>query len=253
MVEGVEQLVIQQMEGVQARHPNLELQRDSDGKLWVRGSVGFSIEHDSRTVTDCYQLGLEIPDDFPESPPSVFEPEERIPKDFGHFMDAGNFCLEVPVEVRRRFAQHRNLLCFIDEQVIPYLFAYSYKRDYGVLPFGDRYHGISGLLQYYTEFFETSAVAAMKLLKCLADGSAPPLMACPCGAGPKLLNCHGSKLDELRPHLPRDRFEAELRRMIASAEKMGIALPAGQVMPKRMWKQKLRRLRGSRRQKRRRK
>lgn len=241
MSEEVEQLVIEQMEEVQARHPNLELQRDPDGQLWVRGSVGFSIAHKSRTIEDRYQLGLEIPDDYPASPPFVFEREERIPKDFGHFMDAGNFCLEAPVEVRRRFAQHRNLLRFIDEQVIPYLFAYSYKRDHGSLPFGDRLHGVEGLVQYYTEFFQTSGISAMKLLKCLADSWAPPLMACPCGSGAKIQDCHGPKLDELRPHLSHAAFEAELRQMVNAARLAGIRLSEGTVLPKRMLKQERRR------------
>ena len=52
-------------------------------------------------------------------------------------MEAGNFCLGAPIEVRRRFAGHKNLLRFIEDQVIPYLFSYSYKRDYGKLPFGE--------------------------------------------------------------------------------------------------------------------
>ena len=234
MKRDVEQLVIEQMTEVQAQHPNLELQRVPDGKLWVRGTVGFSIEHDSRTVEDRYQLKLSIPDDYPASPPFVFETEGKIPKEFEHFMDAGNFCLEAPVEVRRRFAQHRSLLRFIDEQVIPYLFAYSYKRDYGVLPFDDRLHGTPGLLQYYSEFFQTSGITAMKLLKVLADDWAPPLMSCPCNSGRKLRDCHGPKLDELRPLLPPKYFESDLRDMITAAQKAEIRLPQRDVMPKRM-------------------
>jgi len=267
MDEGVEQLVIEQMTEVQARHPNLDLQRDPDGQLWVRGAVGFSITHNGRSVEDSYQLALQIPEDYPESPPYVFETEGRVSKDFEHFMAAGNSCLEAPVEVRRRFAQHRNLSRFIDEQVVPFLFAYSYKRDCGELPFGDRLHGAPGLIQYYVEFFgvsgapartlqeffDNSGIPAMKLLKCLADGWAPPLMACPCESGRKLQDCHGPKLDELRPHLSQHQFEEELRQMVKTAQEAGIHLPASQVMPKRMWKQAQRRLKRSMRRRRRRK
>lgn len=267
MDEGVEQLVIEQMAEVQAQHPNLDLQRDPDGKLCVRGAVGFSATHNGRSVEDSYQIELQIPEDYPGSPPYVFETKGRVPKDFEHFMTAGNFCLEAPVEVRRRFSQHRNLRRFIDEQVVPFLFAYSYKRDYGELPFGDRVHGPAGLLQYYIEFFwvsggpvrtlqkffDNSGIPAMKLLKCLADGWAPPLMACPCESGRKLRNCHGPKLDELRPHLPQRQFEEELRQMVKAAQEAGVHLPASRVMPKRMWKQVQRRLKRSKRRGRRRK
>ncbi|CAG0975569.1 hypothetical protein BURK2_01551 [Burkholderiales bacterium] len=243
MDERVEQTVTDQMIEVQAQHPNLELLREPSGVLRVRGTIGFSIDHDSRTIDDTYDVDLEIPDDYPASPPIVYETGGKIPDDFGHFMDAGNFCLGAPVEVRRRFSQHRNLLRFIDDQVVPYLFTYSYKRDHGKLPFGERPHGSMGLIEYYKEFFGTSGIAAMKLLKCLADGSAPPLMRCPCGSESKLKDCHAPKLDELRPHLPPSRFEAELRQMILLARAAGMRLPESRIMPKRMWKAKKRRSR----------
>ncbi len=235
MDEGVEQIVIDQMTEVQARHPNLELLRYSSGKLQIRGGVGFSIKHGVHIIEDCFQLALDIPDDYPASPPFVYDTENKIPKDFGHFMEAGNFCLGAPVEVRRRFAQHRNLLCFIEDQIIPYLFTYSYKRDHGTPPFGERSHGTIGLIQYYNEFFETSAIASMKLLKCLADDFAPPMMACPCGGGRKLQDCHGSKLTELRPHLSPKQFEIELLKMIRLLRAKGIQFPKSKVLPKRMW------------------
>ena len=226
------------MTEVQARHPNLELLRDSSGSPWIRGGVGFSIEHNSLRVEDYYNLKFEIPDDYPASPPFVYETEGKIPKDFDHFMAAGNFCLGAPVEVRRKFAEHKNLLRFIDDQVIPYLFAHSYKRDYGEMPFGELWHGTDGLLQYYMKFFETSPVGAMKLLKCLADDFAPPLMACPCGGGRKLQDCHGPKLTELRPHLLPNQFETELVEMIKLARAAGIRFSESKVRPKRIYKKR---------------
>ena len=88
------------------------------------------------------------------------------------------------------------------------------------------------------EFFETSLVEAMTLLKCLADDSAPPLMACPCEEGRKLRDCHGPQLAELRPHLPPKQFETELREMIQLARAGGIRLPERKIMLKRMWKRR---------------
>lgn len=244
MNEGVIQLVIAQMEDVQAKHSALELAQEPDGQLRVRGPLGFTIDHDGHMITDTYQIELHIPNDYPDSPPSAYEPEGKVPEEFEHFMEAGNFCLGAPVEVRRQFAAHRNLLTFIDDQVIPYLFAYSYKREYGELPFGERDHGyFFGLLDFYMDHFGATKLASLKLLKCLADQFAPPLGPCPCGSGRKLKDCHGPKLDELRPHLSPERFEAELRHMIEEARILNRTLPEQDVMPKRMWKQKQKRLR----------
>jgi len=233
----IEQIVIDQMNEVHARHSNLELLRCPSGALQIRGGVGFSIEHGSYTIEDCYQLKLDLPEDYPASPPFVFETEGKITQDFGHFMQAGNFCLGAPVEVRCQFARHRTLLRFIEDQIIPYLFSYSYKRDHGTLPFGERSHRTLGLIQYYNEFFETSLIPSMKLLKCLADDFGPPQMACPCGRGRKLRDCHGPKLTELRPHQLPKQFETELRKMIKHVRAKGIQFPKSKVMPERMRKQ----------------
>ena len=236
MGKDVEPLLIEQVTDAQSRYPNLELLSYPSGECRVRGRIGFSIEHDSNMVEDTYNLDFKFPDDYPASPPFVFEREGKTAEDFGHFMAAGNLCLGAPVEVRRRFAEHKNLLRFIEEQVTPYLFAYSYKKQYGELPFGELAHGTDGLLQYYMEFFGTSGIEAMKLLKCLADDFAPPLMACPCGEGRKLQDCHGPRLLALRPHLPPRQFETELRAMIRLARAAGVRLPERKVMPKRLWR-----------------
>ncbi len=208
------------------------------------------MEHDSLRIEDYYNLEFKIPNDYPASPPFVYETESKIPKDFGHFMADGNFCLGAPVEVRRQFAEHKNLLRFINDQVIPYLFAYSYKRNYGKLPFGELLHGEAGLQQYYVEFFKVPLIEAMKLLKCLADNFSPPLMACPCGGGRKLRDCHGPKLTVLRPHLSSTQFEMELREMIKLAGTNGIRFPESSVMPKRMLKQQERQRRKNSKRKR---
>lgn len=234
VVERIGQVLIRQITVAQSRYPNLGLVAHPSGEWRVRGRVGFSIDHDSKTVEDSYDLEFLFPSEYPASPPFVFEREGRIPEDFGHFMAAGNLCLGAPVEVRRRFAEHKTLLGFIEGQVVPYLFAYSFKERYGRLPFGELYHGAHGLLQYYMEFFESGLIETMKLLKCLADDFAPPLKACPCGTGDRLEDCHGPRLSALRPHQSRREFEKELQQMIRLARESGVDLPEGKVTPKRL-------------------
>lgn len=236
MGEDVGDLLIRQVEEAQARHPNLRLVRHPSGEWRVRGRIGFSMEHDGKRIEDIYDLDFEFPTDYPDSPPFVFQRDGKIPKSFSHFMDAGNFCLGAPVEVRLRFAQHRNLLRFIEDQVIPYLFTYSYKNRYGELPFGELEHGYEGLLQYYKEFFETSMIGAMKLLKCLADDCASPLMACPCGSDRRLEACHGPRLVALESHQSPREFERELWAIIRRLRAAGFRLPERSLMPKRLWR-----------------
>ncbi len=235
--------MIAQMEELHAKHDALELVQEPGGQLRVWGPVGFTIEHDGHTITDTYRIDLHLPDDYPDSPPSVYETEGKVPKDFGHFMEAGNFCLGPRVDVRRRFAANPTLLGFIDDLVIPYLFSNSYKLQHGTLPYGEYDHGSLGLVQYYKSHFGEDLIPTLRLLKCLADQFAPPIGPCPCGNGRKLKDCHGPKLDELRPHLSHEWFEHELRNIINACKAVDIDLPNRDVMPQRMWKQKQSRLR----------
>lgn len=241
--DGVAQLVIDQVTEVQAEQPGLELVLAHTGEMIVRGDVRFSIDHNASAYKDAYQVEITVPPDYPASPPAVKETGGSIPADFHRFPKTGNLCLAAPVELVRVFTQERTLRHYINKLLIPYLFSYTHFREHGQLPHGELSHGLVGLLEYYGEFFAVRPVTAMKLLKLLADSFAPPLMACPCGSGRKLQDCHGPKLDELRPLLPPGHFETDLREMITTAEAAGIRLPERDVLPKRMLRKREKRRR----------
>ena len=232
--DGVIQLVIDQMNEVQTEQPDLELVLGHNSKLIVRGDVRFSIDHHGRTYEDTYQIEITILPDYPASVPTAKEIGGAVPADFHHFPITGNLCLAAPVELVRVFAQDCTLRHYINCLLIPYLFSYTFFREHGELPHGELSHGLIGLIEYYSEFFAVRPLLAMKFLKLLADNFAPPLMVCPCESGRKLRDCHGSKIDELRPLLPPEYFERELRKMITEIQAADIKLPVCDVMPKRM-------------------
>ena len=234
-------LLTLQMKDVQERYPSLALLAHPSTGRTVRGRVGFTIDHKGRTVVDEFDIELRIPNDYPDSPPVVFETTNEILNNFNHVFIDGRLCLGAPVEVRAKFSQTKKLINFLDEQVIPFLFMYSYKRDYGELPFGERSHGILGVMEYYVEYFGVSFPSALKLLKNLADDFAPPLAACPCGGGKKLRHCHGPKLAEIRAHQKPNEFESELRSVIKLLQQSNT--PCRKFMSRRM----LRRLNRKRR------
>lgn len=230
--------LITQMQQVQAQHSDLELVLMPSGIYVVQGPVRFSIEHNGHIIQDEYKVAIAIPENYPESPPAVWETGEAIPKDF-HRYKAGNLCLGAPVEVRRVFAQAKDLIGYINKQLIPYLFSYSYFRDFKVMPYGELPHDIAGIWVYYKDYFGVDKITALKLLKLLADNFAPPLMKCPCNSGKSLQGCHGPKLDELRPHYTTKDFEYELRDMISLAKAAGIRFNERQIMPRILWRKKL--------------
>ncbi len=236
-------LVFEQMAEVQApdQQPNLELELECTGEIVLKGTVSFSIDHKNRTYEDAYQIEITIPPDYPDSVPTARETEGVIPIDFHHDKKAERFCLAVPEDVYGIFAQNRTLLGFINKLVIPYLFSYTYYRDNGTMPHDERPHYTEGRIEYYTDFFGTDFIAAMKLLKLLVDDFAPPLMPCPCKSGRQLQNCHGHKLEELKPILPLSKFKAVLLEMITFAKLKNIPFPERDVTPKQTLKNRQRR------------
>lgn len=236
MGKPAEKLIVEQMVEVQSSHSSLALLRTGSGSLFVQGRIGFTVQYAEHSIADTYAIRLDLPNDYAASPPSVFEIEGKIDKEFQHFMADGSLCLEAPVEVRRRFAEHRRLLPFLNGQVIPYLSAYSHRCKYGSMPNGERSHGPLGLLEYYCEFMDTEQVATMKLLKLLADGHLPSRIVCPCGSSLLLGDCHAPKLEQLRPHVRREQLEGELDAFIVGFGEPDRKLPLRHVMSKRMWK-----------------
>ena len=218
---------------LQGQYPNLELLRQPNGSLEVRGRISFVRQHDSRTVIASYEVRIEIPNNYPDSPPSAYETGGEIDKEFGHFMDDGSLCLGTPVEVRRRFSRDRTLLRFVEDQLISYLFNYRYLRQYGELPYGELSHGARGLLEYYNEFFGTKTVKTLNLLSCLACSWGPRRKKCPCGSRKKLKACHGPLLKKLRPHAPRRSFQCDLEALLRVAREDGVAISRRLLFPER--------------------
>ena len=214
--------VARQMAALQRRHPDLALIRRGSGRLVVGGTLGFVMGHEGRTVEDEFDVELRIPPDFPASPPNVYEVAGRL-DGFDHLFEDGRLCLGAPVEVRMRFAERPSLLCFTEDLVVPFLFAFSYKARYGKMPFGELAHGVEGILDYYNRFFETPTEQTVSLLKCLVHehDSRIALGKCPCGSGRKLKRCHGSELSKLRSHQTAEETEGLLKAMVSASRSAG--------------------------------
>ena len=246
MEETTALLVMSQMTEVQAQHPSLELMLNS-GEVRICGEIGFCFDHNSRTIEDAYQVEIHIPDDYPDSPPMAFETGKKIDESFGHFLTDGSLCLGAPLEIRRKFLQHKNLLRFINDLLVPYLFSYSWKRDYGETPFGELAHGWKGIRQYYKDLFRVeNYVAVLGLLKVLADDNYRGHLPCPCGAESIVRRCHGSQLRELSSFQSCDQFSWDAIVVYETLSENERTVAIGRnLLPKRLLK-KMNRVAGSR-------
>lgn len=192
----------------------LSLHEEQPGQWVVSGDLTFCAEYGGIELSDTFSVLIKLPSDYPASPPTVCETGGRIPRDvdFHVFPSTGNFCLGAQIEVRRKFIQSPNLLCFVKDQVIPFLYAFVYKSWYGEMPWGELPHGGRGVLQYYNELFRVSGhVPTLHLLLTLHEGVFPRTWECPCGSRRKLRKCHGPQLKELVPYCTPEGLMSDMR------------------------------------------
>lgn len=175
-----------------------------DETVTITGPLRFAASYDGVSITDTYDIEIILPDDYPKTPPSARETRGKIPGDF-HKLHNGKLCLASPLETRKQFIRQADILGYIENLLVPYLYCYSHKLKYNFLPYGDLSHGESGLFEacreilnsYKTKFKVSSDIEVMKLLKILAEDNYKGHLKCPCGSTNILRKCHGKVLLEL--------------------------------------------------------
>lgn len=192
-----EELIKEHFAELSIEFPFLELRKNSTGFWVISGDLSFTASYKETTINDTFSILIEIPHDYPNSPPVVQETGGRIPPDF-HQYNNRNLCLAAPVEILIRFKKDQRLLIFVKTLVIEYLYAYSYFEKYGVLPFGELSHGCKGILEYYENYFNTSDInIIVKFFILLINNNYRGHHICKCNSGKILRRCHGPSLLEL--------------------------------------------------------
>lgn len=164
-------------------------------------------------IEDSYKLDIFVPDHFPRTLPEVRETDGKIPRDGNfHVNPNGSLCLGSPLRLLKKIHYSANISGFTETCLVPYLYAVSYKLEYGGnFVFGELSHGDKGIFEDYARIFELKdplrIQEAVKLLgtkKRIANKK-----PCPCGCGRMLGACSfHNKLNEFRKMAPVSWFKA---------------------------------------------
>lgn len=179
---------------VEARYTDLRVIKEGD-TVYIRGS--FPVVHDGHTL-DRYQIEVVFPSDYPRSLPKVRETGGRIPRviDRHVYPRSGNACLFVEEQWLVNVGGEPSFLELLDGPLRNFLIGQSLVEAGQPWPFGERSHGIEGLLEAYGEWFGTQDEATIvRHLEYLSREIIKGHWECPCGSRKNLRNCH---LDEVR-------------------------------------------------------
>ncbi len=198
----------------------------SSFSLAVSGKLSFSAQYNGVSIQDEYVVEITVPEDYPEILPTAKEIGGRISKDFHTYPD-NTLCLGSPIETRIKFSKQETLLGFVEDLLIPFLYAYSYKEKCGEMPYGELSHGVNGILESYKGLFQINDdLAVIGFLKILADDNYRGHISCPCGSNIKLRNCHGDIVRELQNFQSPEQFLQESIHVLYCMKQQSKTIPS---------------------------
>lgn len=196
-----------------------------NGRLTIRGSIHFTADYEGENQEDRFAIEIAVPEDYPCTLPTLRECDGRIPESY-HTYDNGALCVGTPLDAKTKFAASPNLLGFMRELAIPYLYSFSCWEKHGTMPYGERPHGGRGILESYRERFKVdSDSTAASLLLIPATTSYRGHKRCPCGSRLRIRDCHGPVLMEVSNLQRAEQLLVELVQCVWYMEKSGQTVP----------------------------
>ena len=179
----------------------------------MKGVLDLHATYDGEERRDEFQVRIAAPPDYPNSMPTLVETGTRTAeiaakygiedlRDLHRNPGVGTACLCVKPEESRRFPKGANLLHFIEELVVPYLFGLSHFDESGEWPWPDHSHGALGIVEYYADIADDPSVESInstltllkqdiswhELRRQIRKPSA--LRMCVCGSRRAVSRCH---------------------------------------------------------------
>jgi hypothetical protein len=173
----------------------------TETKIYLRGA--FPVLHEGN-VLDRYQVEIDWSDRDTEVP-VLRETGGRIPWIADRHMSQGGMaCLFVPEEWLLRARAERTIIHYLDGPVRNYFLWQSLFERGESPPWGERSHGVSGLIEAYSDMVSMQGAAAVK--RCFGYLSRDRIKGhwmCPCGTNRRVRDCHIEHLRELKRKIPR--------------------------------------------------
>lgn len=189
-------LIIQQFDELAIQYPRLSIApNNTSNGLIISGIIEIDAVYKGVPLYGDFDIKIDIPEEFPKQFPVLYELSGKIPASFEHKYSDGSCCLGVTVELYKKLSMQPTLEYYINELVIGYFFSVLWFQRFGISPFGERSHGIAGVIEYYKEFWDTDdeLLAAKMLYTALKPNAYRGHLPCPCGSGIIGRKCHSQQ------------------------------------------------------------
>lgn len=213
----ISDLVKNQFSELNNNHQNLSLEATRDSYS-IRGALSFKTVIGSILVEDEYEILIKFTPSYPNELPRVYEVGGKIHKvaDSHVYPKTERLCLGTNTACLMKHLKSKNLLRFVNEQLIPYLAGHSIYKKYGFWPQGEYSHDAKGLFEYYGEYFKIDDSKVVILFLELAlnwqEKFVVKATMCPCESGKMFGVCHYQSVRTLKKPLLKDELREDLRR-----------------------------------------
>jgi len=203
-----------ELEATLAKYPKLK--QSSDGVLV--GVVDINHKFNDVHIVDSFQISIEVDDKYPQTFPRLTETGGRTKaiaekykimdyRDLHSYaiQEPGAACVCASQERRRKFPKGSDLIVYVDNLAVPYLYSLSHYEKFQKWPWGERSHGALGSLEAYAEIDNPSQtditdtlitiraepewIVYHKQLKKISSSK-----GCPCKSGKPFGLCHRDAL-----------------------------------------------------------
>jgi len=183
---------------LKSSYPSLHVYVEYETVL-VRGNFPI-YDKEKKNVIDEFKTEIEIPNNFPDEIPIVRETGGKIPKIADrHFYPSGNACLFMPEERYLFLPKGMTIIEFIEGPIKSFFIGQISYAETGKWIFGERPHGIPGVMDYYGKILSTTdKLTVTRFLVYLNKKRVKGHWPCYCGSGWKMRKCHFLKLLEMR-------------------------------------------------------
>jgi hypothetical protein len=188
-----------------------------DNTMILKGNLQRQLSHESfGTISINYSLLIQIPFDYPENPPIIFESNGEIQHSpSNHINTDGTLCLGSPLRLKIHLKNNPDFRHFFEVFVLPYLYAVTINiREDGGFPFGELAHGKTGLILDFQNFFHLKyPLQVYQMLEVLSSRKKlANRMVCPCGCKQRVTQCnYFQHILRMRKVLTRAEWEEQLQ------------------------------------------